>query len=75
MVKTTENLKKEVLMMRPMAVVLLQLGLVLLALAVLARLLPIPNQADVIADDLAIIASGVLVAMALVYLRLTKGDQ
>jgi len=75
MVKTTENLKKEVLMMRPMAVVLLQLGLVLLALAVLARLLPIPNQADVVADDLAIIASGVLVAMALVYLRLTKGDQ
>ncbi|HXW81799.1 MAG TPA: hypothetical protein VEJ84_20005 [Acidimicrobiales bacterium] len=44
-------------------------------MAVLARLLPIPNQADVVADDLAIIASGVLVAMALVYLRLTKGDQ
>jgi hypothetical protein len=62
-------------MMRPLAVVLLQLGLVLLVLAVLVRLLPIPNQADVVADDLAIIASGAVVAVALLYLRLTKGDQ
>lgn len=60
--------------MRPAAVVLLQLGLVLLVLAVLVRLLPIPNQADVVGDDLALLASGTLVALALVYLRLTKGD-
>jgi hypothetical protein len=43
-------------------------------LAVLVRLLPIPNQADVVGDDLALLASGTLVALALVYLRLTKGD-
>jgi hypothetical protein len=60
--------------MRPAAVVLLQLGLVLLVLAVLVRLLPIPNEADVVADDLAMLASGAVVALALVYLRLTKGD-
>ena len=74
-VKTTGMLKKEVLIMRPAAVVLLQLGLVLLLLAVLVRLLPLPNQADAVADDLAILASGAVVALALVYLRLTKEDQ
>jgi hypothetical protein len=61
--------------MRPVAVVFLQLGMVLLLLALLARLLPMPNQADVVADDLAILASGALVVAAFAYLRLTKGDR
>lgn len=60
--------------MRPVAVVFLQIGLVMMLLAVLARLLPMPNQADVVADDLAILASGALVAVAFAYLRLTKED-
>jgi hypothetical protein len=33
-----------------------------------------PNQADAVADDLAILASGALVAMACAFLRLTKED-
>jgi hypothetical protein len=61
--------------MRPVAVVFLQLGMVLLLLALLARLLPMPNQADVVGDDLAIFASGALVVAAFAYLRLTKGDR
>ncbi len=60
--------------MRPVAIVFLQIGLVMMLLAVLARLLPMPNQADVVADDLAILASGTLVAVAFAYLRLTKED-
>jgi hypothetical protein len=70
-----EFLEKEVLIMRPMAVLFLQLGMVLLLLALLARVLPIPNQADVVADDLAIFASGTLVVVAFAYLRLTKEDR
>ncbi len=46
----------------------------MLLLAGLARLLPMPNQADAVAADLAILASGALVAVALAYLRLTKED-
>jgi hypothetical protein len=49
--------------------------MVLLLLALLARLLPMPNQADVVGDDLAIFASGALVVAAFAYLRLTKGDR
>jgi hypothetical protein len=60
--------------MRPAVVVLLQLGMVLLLLAVFARVLPMPNQADVVADDLALLASGSLVVIAFAYLRLTKED-
>jgi hypothetical protein len=70
----TEMYEKEVLIMRPAVVVLLQLGMVLLLLAVFARVLPMPNQADVVADDLALLASGTLVAIAFAYLRLTKED-
>lgn len=65
-------LEKEVLIMRPAALMFLQLGMVMLLLALLARLLPMPNEADVVGDDLAIFASGLLVAVAFVYLRLTK---
>jgi hypothetical protein len=43
-------------------------------MAVLIRFLPVPNQADVVGDDLAILASGALVAVAFGYLRLTKED-
>ena len=60
--------------MRPVAVVFLQIGLVMMLLAVLALVVPMPNQADVVADDLAILASGALVAVAFAYLRLTKED-
>lgn len=49
--------------------------MVLLLLALLGRLLPIPNEADVVADDLAIFASGALVLLAFAYLRLTKEDR
>jgi hypothetical protein len=70
-----EMLEKEVFIMRPAALLFLQLGMVLLLLALLARLLPMPNQADVVADDLAIFATGVLVAVAFAYLRLTKEDR
>ena len=70
----TEMREKEVLIMRPAALVLLQLGMVLLLLALLGRLLPIPNEADVVADDLAIFASGALVLLAFAYLRLTRED-
>lgn len=69
-----EILQKVGLKMRPVAIVFLQIGLVMMLLAVLARLLPMPNQADVVADDLAILASGTLVAVAFAYLRLTKED-
>jgi hypothetical protein len=44
----------------------------MLLLALLARLLPMPDEADVVGDDLAIFASGLLVAVTFVYLRLTK---
>jgi hypothetical protein len=33
-----------------------------------------PDQADVVADDLALLASGTLVVIAFAYLRLTKED-
>jgi hypothetical protein len=70
-----EMLEKEVFIMRPAALLFLQLGMVMLLLALLARLLPMPNQADVVGDDLAIFASGALVAVAFAYLRLTKEDR
>jgi hypothetical protein len=59
-------------MMRLTAALLVRLGLVLLALAVLGRLLPMPNRADVMADEFAILVSAVLVLTAAVYLRLTR---
>jgi hypothetical protein len=47
----------------------------LLIMALLARLLPMPNQADVVADDLAIFSSGALVVVAFAFLRVTKEDR
>jgi hypothetical protein len=58
--------------MRPMALMMLRLGLVLFALAVLVRPLPMPNQADVLVDDMAIAASLALVLATGAYLRLSR---
>lgn len=60
-------------MMRLTAALLVRIGLVLLALAVLGLLLPMPDRADVMADELAIVVSLVLVLTAVAYLRLTRG--
>lgn len=59
-------------MMRLTAALLVRIGLVLLALAVLGRLLPMPDRADVMADEFAIVVSLVLVLAAAAYLRLTR---
>lgn len=59
-------------MLRLAAVLLVRLGLVMLVLAVLVRLLPMPDRADVVADDFAITVSLVLVLAPSVYLRLTR---
>jgi hypothetical protein len=59
-------------MLRLAAALLVRMGLVLLVLAVLGRLLPIPNRADVMADDFAIAIFLVLVLAASIYLRLTR---
>jgi hypothetical protein len=59
-------------MLRLAAALLVRTGLVLLILAVLIRLLPMPSQADVVADDFAIAVSGVLVLVASLHLRLTR---
>ena len=61
-------------MIRQAASMLLRLGTVLLVIALLSRMLPMPNKADLVGDDLAIIASGALVVMMASYLRLTKGE-
>ncbi len=59
-------------MMRLAAALLVRIGLVLLILAVLVRLLPMPSQADVVADDFAIAVSAVLVLVGVLYLLLTR---
>jgi hypothetical protein len=59
-------------MLRLAAALLVRLGLVMLVLAVLVRLVPTPNQADVVVDDFAIAASLALVLVPVIYLRLTK---
>lgn len=58
--------------MRPLAVLFLQAGMVILLVALLARLVPIPNQADAVGDDLAIFASTTLVVLTFGYLRLRR---
>lgn len=58
-------------MLRLTAALLVRMGLVLLVLAALARVLPMPDRADVVVDDLAIAVSLVLVLAAAAYLRLT----
>jgi hypothetical protein len=59
-------------MSRLAAALLVRIGLVLLVMGVLVRLLPMPNRADVMADDFAIAVSLVLVLTASVHLRLTR---
>lgn len=59
-------------MARLTAALLVRTGLVLLVLAVLVRLLPMPDRADAVADDFAIAVSLVLVLTAAIYLRLTR---
>jgi hypothetical protein len=59
-------------MLRLAAALLVRLGLVMLILAALVRLVPMPNQADVMADDFAIVLSLVLVLAPAIYLRLTR---
>lgn len=56
-------------MLRLAAAALVRIGLVLLVLAVLIRLLPMPSPADVVADDFAIAVSAVLVLAASIHLR------
>jgi hypothetical protein len=59
-------------MTRLAAALLVRIGLVLLVLGLLALLLPMPNRADVMADEFAIAVSVVLVLAASVHLRLTR---
>jgi succinate dehydrogenase hydrophobic anchor subunit len=59
-------------MLRLAAALLVRLGLVMLILAVLVRLVPMPDRADVMADDFAIVISLVLVLTASIHLRLTR---
>jgi hypothetical protein len=44
----------------------------MLLMAALVRLFPMPNEADIIADDLALFSSGTLVAIAFAYLSLRR---
>jgi hypothetical protein len=59
-------------MLRLTAALLVRVGLVLLVLAVLGRLLPMPNRADVVADEFAIAVSLALTLVPAGYLRLTR---
>ena len=62
-------------MSRLASALLVRMGLVLLILAVLVRLLPMPNRADVMADDFAIAIFLVLVLAASIHLRLTRDTE
>ena len=59
-------------MARLMAAMLVRIGLVMLVLAVLVLLLPMPTRADVVADEFAIAVSLALVLAASIHLRLTR---
>lgn len=59
-------------MLRLTAALLVRVGLVLLVMAVLVRLLPMPNRADVVADDFAIAVSLALTLAPAIYLRVTR---
>jgi hypothetical protein len=59
-------------MLRLTAALLVRTGLVLLVLAVLVRLMPMPDRADVMADDFAIVVSLMLTLGPAIYLRLTR---
>ena len=60
-------------MLRLTLALMVRMGLVLLVMAVLIRLVPMPDRADVLADDFAIAVSLVLVLGPAIYLRLTRG--
>ena len=60
-------------MSRLAVAMLVRIGLVLLVLAVMVRLMPMPDRADVVADDFAIAVSLVLVLAASIHLRLARG--
>jgi hypothetical protein len=62
-------------MLRLTAALLVRVGLVLLVLAVLGRLLPMPNRADVVADEFAIAVSLALTLAPAIYLRTTRDTQ
>lgn len=59
-------------MTRLAAAMLVRIGLVMLVLAVMVRLMPMPTRADVVADEFAIAVSLVLVLAAAIHLRLTR---
>jgi hypothetical protein len=59
-------------MLRLTLALLVRTGLVLLVMAVLVRLLPMPTRADVMADDFAIAVSLLVVLGPAIYLRLTR---
>lgn len=59
-------------MLRLTLALLVRIGLVLLIMAVLVRLMPMPNRADVMADDFAIAINLVLFLGPAIYLRLTR---
>jgi hypothetical protein len=59
-------------MTRLTAALLVRMGLVMLILAGLVRLMPMPDRADVMADNFAIAVSLVLTLAPAIYLRLTR---
>lgn len=59
-------------MLRLTAALLVRLGLVLLVMAVLVRLMPMPNRGDVMADEFAIAVSLALTLGPAIYLRMTR---
>lgn len=59
-------------MLRLASALLVRMGLVMLVMAVLVRLLPMPTRADVMADNFAIAIFLVLVLAASIHLRLTR---
>jgi hypothetical protein len=59
-------------MMREVARIFIRLGLILLALALLARL-GVLSAADRIGDDLAVLASLGVIVTGAVYLRFSRG--
>lgn len=58
-------------MLRLTAALLVRLGLVMVAMAALVKVLPVPNAADELVDDMALCASCLLVVLAAGYLRMT----
>ncbi|MGH3394998.1 MAG: hypothetical protein ACRDPO_09930 [Streptosporangiaceae bacterium] len=62
-------------MLRLTAALLVRVGLVMLVMAVLVRLLPMPDRADVVADEFAIAVSLALTLAPAIYLRLTRDTE